>query len=106
MVSAFCCLHNWMIDEHDDDNDRIPLSAANNSYLIMNRGGRANTTSNTDGEAVVDESRIDHLLDGGNHVDDSTTTNQRNTQIILFRNNSYNPQEYLFHKIELLGLNN
>ena len=89
-----------MIDEHGDDNDIIPPSTANDSYSIMNRGGKANTTANTNGEEVVDESRIAHLLDGGNHFDDSTTTNRRNTQRTLFRKNSYNPQEYLFQKIK------
>ena len=68
-----------MIDKHDDDNDIIPPSTANDSYSIMNRGGQINTTENINGEEVVDESKIAHLLDGGNSFDHSTTTNQRNT---------------------------
>ena len=51
-------------------------------------------------------SRIDHLLDGGNHFDDTTHTDRRNEQRRLFRYSGFNPREYLFHKIEILGLTN
>lgn len=97
-----------MIDEHDTDNDIIPLSTAMDSFSIMNRDGQTLTQQNMNGELCVDESRVSDVLAGGKWFDNSTTINRHSTQrrlfekiITIFDNIYFNNSS-----IQVLGLKN
>ena len=95
-----------MIDEHDDDNNSIPVSTTIDSFSIINRGGQTLTQQNLDGLLCVDVNKLSYVLDGGYHCDNTTTADRRSTQRRLFQRYNYNYREYLFQTIEILGLEN
>ena len=104
MVRALCCLHNWLIDEHD--NGKVPQSTAADRYAIMNRGGTTLNQVNTNQVLCIDNNRMSDALDGGEHFDDSDFAFRRNRQRVLFRQENNSPRNYLFNKIVMLGMTN
>ena len=108
MVRALCCLHNWLIDEHDVDSrhNTILPSTADDQLSVMNRGGDFSNMTDYEGNLTGENTREEDMLDGGDHFDDTNWNDRRQHQTKLFNKNSMNPREYLLYKLQLLGITN
>ena len=97
MVRALCCLHNWLIDEHDVDSIRNAIlpSTAVDQLSVMDRGGDFTNMSNSEGTLTGNNTREEEMLDGGDHFDDTTWNNRLSRRRKLFKQNSMDPREYL-----------
>ena len=86
MVCALCCLHNWLIDEHDVDSkhNTILPSTEVDQLPVMNRGGDFTNMTNSEGNITGNNTRDEEMLDGGDYVDDTNWNDCRLHQNELF----------------------
>ena len=63
MIIFLCCLHNYLINEKNDN--EIKESLARDSYLITTRSGVNVATANDDGGLLSSDDRLDNDPHGG-----------------------------------------
>ena len=108
MVRALCCLHNWLIDEHDVHSIRNTIlpSTAIDQLSVMDRGGDFTNMTKSDGNLTGNNTREEEILDGVDHLDDTNWNDRRSRKNELFKQNSMDLREYLLYKLQLLGITN
>lgn len=102
MVQALWCLHNWLIDIHDDSFIIIPETIPRDRYDIVVNGGGSLMNIDICNNTV----EIRKCVDMSNQFDDSTRRAQCNDAQDLIAGYNCNSQEYLLAKLKYLGIKN